>query len=383
MRRAAVVAALVVSGVACRESAAERPPPAAPPERAASLVVAPVDAACGTPAVDGVLSPGEWDGAVSVRFAAVLPELTNGPDAVVPAEVRALSDGSRLYVSFRLAADTSQFAQSHSVSLDVDGDGGTSPGDDELGFSWGRYDPYHFADTVRWACVVDQQPAICSSLDTEPVPGMPLGTSDGGAAISFGEAETTVELWHPYTGADPRDVLRAAGERIAMQFSIRLVTVCDVDVNDWPTSARCFGDTSFPPYGFRPFVLGCGGPPPEEEIVEVRIDVKFGDPVPTIPLGSSGTTAVVVRGSDRFDAANVDPASVWFAGAPVEKREGGGLHARVEDVDGDGYDDFVAHFVTATLQLGPDAREASIAGTTADGRRFHGTDAVRVTVPVP
>ncbi len=379
MRRATCLVALLFSA-ACGEGSS--PDPLDSSEAAASLVVAPVHAACGTPAVDGVLSPGEWDGAVSVRFAAALPELTDGPDAVVPAEIRALSDDTNLYVSFRLGANTSQFAQSHVVYLDGDDSASLSAGDDALLYSWDRFGFQQFADDFYEECVIDDHPALCSYLDTEPPPEAPPGTSDGGAVIAFGDGETTVELWHPYTRKDPRDVLRAAGETLRMQFSIRLLTVCDVDVNDWPAAARCFGDTSFPPWGsdYRPFVLGCGGAPPEQEIVEVRIEVKPGDAMPTIPVGSEGSTVVAVLGSEAFDAALVDPASVWFAGAPVERNSQGAPRASIEDVDGDGRDDFVAHFVTAALELGPETREVTLAGRTFDGRRFHGTDGVRVVI---
>jgi hypothetical protein len=366
---------------ACDRSSTGVDDPVDDREAAASLVVAPVHAACGTPVVDGVLSPGEWEGAVSVRFAAFLPELTDGPGAVVPAEIRALSDDANLYVSFRLATDTSRFAQSHVVHVDADASRSISAGDDALVFSWDRFGFEVFADDFYADCVVDDHPALCSYLDTAPPEGTPAGTFDGGAAITFGEEETTVELWHPYTGGDPRDVLRQVGESIGMQFFVRLLTVCDVDVNDWPASARCFGDTYFPPPGsdaYRPFVLGCGGAPPEQEIVEVRIDIKPGDALPTIPLGSGGSTTVAVMGSEALDVGVIDPATVWFAGAPVERTVQGAPRASFEDVDGDGRDDFVAHFSTAALELGPDTREATLAGRTVDGRRFHGTDAVRV-----
>jgi hypothetical protein len=355
-------------------------------ERSASLLAAPVYAGCGTPVIDGVLSPGEWEGAVTLRFAAALPELTDGPGAVVPAEVRALSDDRNLYVSFWLGKNTQQYAQSHVVEIDANGDGAISAGDDALVYSWDAGGgPWSlFADDYRTGCVADGMEAICGPQDTEPLSGDP-GTSDGGAVIGFGDDSTTVEMWHPYTGADPHDVLRVAGQSIPMQFFIRLLTVCDLDVNDWPAAAHCFGDTTFPPPAegtlYRPFVLGCEVPPPEQEVVEVHIEIKPGDLLPTIRIGSEGSTAVAVLGSAAFDAAGVDAATVWFAGAPVERGAGGTPRASLEDVDGDGVDDLVAHFVTAQLELQVGYMEATLAGRTVDGKRFHGTDVVRVIDP--
>jgi hypothetical protein len=356
-------------------------------ERAASMEAAPVYAACGTPIIDGVLSPGEWDDAVTVRFAAALPELTNGPGAVVPAEVRAMSDDENLYVSFRVLANTQQFAQSHTVELDADDDGTLSAGDDALVYSWdgGGGGSSVFADDYRVDCVVDGHPAVCGPKDTEPLSGDP-GTSDGGASIGFGEDRTTVEMWHPYTGADPHDVLRVAGQSIAILLSIRLVTVCDVDVNEWPAAAHCFGDTYFPAPAsgdlfYRPFVLGCGAPPPDQEVVEVHIDVKPGDELPTVQLGSEGSTSVAVLGSEAFDVVAIDPATVWFAGAPVELTGTREPKTSLEDVNGDGRPDFVARFVTARLELAVGDAEATLAGRTRDGKRFHGTDVIRVIAP--
>ena len=52
----------------------------------------------------------------------MLAQLT-GPGAVVPAEVRALSDDQNLYVSFWLGKNTRQYAQSHVVEMDANEDG--------------------------------------------------------------------------------------------------------------------------------------------------------------------------------------------------------------------------------------------------------------------
>jgi hypothetical protein len=78
------------------------PTPAADATAAAvarSLVTAPVPSACGTPVVDGVLAPGEWDGAVSARFGAKIPESAGGGE--IPATLQAMSDDVNLYVAIR------------------------------------------------------------------------------------------------------------------------------------------------------------------------------------------------------------------------------------------------------------------------------------------
>jgi hypothetical protein len=252
-----------------------------------------------------------------------------------------------------------------------------SHGDDAFGFGrweeypWGGGGDTFFGDSYRWDCVVDGHPAVCAPGDTDLRDGFPPpGTDDGGGGIGFDATSTTVELWHPYHGGDPRDLFASPGDELGINFSVRFL-----DCNDWP---RCFGDTTYPPYyRFRSIIVGCGAPL-EETFVTVRIDVKPGDELPTLSLSSGGTTSVAVLDAVDFDAATVDPATAYFAGAPVARRQDGSPQASISDVDGDGSADMVLHFQTAALELELGAIEATIAGTTTDGRAFRGTDVVRV-----
>jgi len=47
-------------------------------------------------------------------------------------------------------------------------------------------------------------------------------------------------------------------------------------------------------------------------------------------------------------------------------------------MNGDGLDDVIAHFQTKQLLLGPTDTQAVVEGQTADGRRFRGTDSVKI-----
>jgi hypothetical protein len=342
---------------------------------ARSLVTAPVPSACGTPVVDGVLAPGEWDGAVSARFGAKIPESAGGGE--IPATLQAMSDDVNLYVAIRFDLPTAQFSQSFAVELDANGDGMISHGDDAFVFGrwevhpWGGGGDTYFVDDYRWSCLVEGQHSVCAPADTDALEGFPPpGTNDGGGAIAFDATSTTVELWHPYRGGDARDLFASPGEELGVNLQVRFL-----DCGEWP---RCFGDTTYPPYyRFRSLVVGCGAPL-EEAFVTVRIDVKPGDALPTLSLSSGGTTSVAVLGGVDFAAASVDPASVYFAGAPVVRRADGSAQASLSDVDGDGRADLVLHFRTAALALEVGAIEATIAGTTTGGRAFRGTDVVRV-----
>lgn len=383
MRHDALALAGLLVLVACDDSggaAPARPPDGTPlsGHAARSLVPAPVFSACGAPTVDGLLSPGEWDDAVSTRFLVVRPASAGG--GMVPAVLRAMSDDHRLYFAVEIEADTSGFSQSHFLMLDVDRDGAVSAGDDVFGFTY--WTPLAsggvpggttaFFDDFYAPCVLDGLPALCGPEDVDPLPGMgPAGTVDGGAALSFGAA-SVVEEWHPYDGVDLRDLRAVPGETIAMQLDVRLLDACA----DYP---RCYGDTGFPSeYTYRDFVVGCGGPR-DEEVITVRIDVKPGDTVPTIHLGAGGTTAVAILGGRTFDVATVDLDTVYFAGAPVARRQDGSRMAAVEDSNGDGRPDLLCHFETAALRLTAASTEATLAGATTAGVLIRGTDAVRVT----
>ena len=91
----------------------------------------------------------------------------------------------------------------------------------------------------------------------------------------------------------------------------------------------------------------------------------------TISLRSKGTVPVAVLTTDDFDARDIDPATVLFAGAsPVR-------WAR-KDVDVDGDKDMLFHFEPRELDLDKTSTEATLTGTTYDGVPFTGTDSVTI-----
>jgi len=83
------------------------------------------------------------------------------------------------------------------------------------------------------------------------------------------------------------------------------------------------------------------------------------------------TTSTAAGDPVTFDAANVDPATVEFAGALAEQWS-------YDDKDGDGELDLVLHFEAQQLQLTSDSTEGTLTGQTFRGTAFIGSDAVRV-----
>ncbi|MHC4533098.1 MAG: hypothetical protein ACYS6K_04020 [Planctomycetota bacterium] len=107
---------------------------------------------------------------------------------------------------------------------------------------------------------------------------------------------------------------------------------------------------------------------------EVEIDIKPGSHPNSINLKSNGAVPVAVLSTDEFDAADVDPATVDFAGASP-------LRWTLCDVDDDGDEDMLFHFKTQELNLDENSTEAELTGQTNDGDDISGTDDVRIVPP--
>ena len=96
--------------------------------------------------------------------------------------------------------------------------------------------------------------------------------------------------------------------------------------------------------------------PPVSEI-NIDLDIKPGGNTNNINLRSQGVTPVAVLTTDDFEAGNINPDTVLFAGASP-------VRSTMEDVDGDGDDDMLFHFKTQDLNLNADSKKATLRGKT-------------------
>lgn len=118
------------------------------------------------------------------------------------------------------------------------------------------------------------------------------------------------------------------------------------------------------------------------KIIPIQIDIKpDGDEPNSINLGSQGKVPVAILSTETFDATTVNVGSVLFAGAAVNVKRNGTFHSSYEDVNGDGLLDLVLHFNTQDLNLDESSTEATIQGSTFNGRCIEGTDSVNIVPP--
>src|SRR2546425_12533376 len=87
---------------------------------------------------------------------------------------------------------------------------------------------------------------------------------------------------------------------------------------------------------------------------------------------------VVIFSSPTLDATQIDPSTVRFAGAPIDKDSHGQYRISKRDVNGDGLPDLIAYFRANQLQLSAGDAQAVLDGRTFDNRVVHAVVSVRV-----
>jgi len=100
----------------------------------------------------------------------------------------------------------------------------------------------------------------------------------------------------------------------------------------------------------------------EDPYLDVAIDVRPGSSPSIICVRPYGKVPVAVLSTETFDATQIPPETVEFAGAGVATHGWGkGRYmAHGKDVDRDGRDDMVFHFKTGDLQLEDGAKKAAL-----------------------
>ena len=112
---------------------------------------------------------------------------------------------------------------------------------------------------------------------------------------------------------------------------------------------------------------------------KVSIDIRPHNATNSIYLRSQGDFRVAILGTATFDASQVDPATVVFAGASPKLRAKRNRYAcRLEDVNGDRLQDLVCVIPISQLELQGADTAAMLTATTYAGQAIAGIDAVKV-----
>lgn len=117
--------------------------------------------------------------------------------------------------------------------------------------------------------------------------------------------------------------------------------------------------------------------------VNVSIDIKPGSDPNSINLCSNGTIPVAIFGSVDFDVSNIDTKTLRFAETTVKmvgKKDPQTL-CSYEDVNDDGLDDLVCHFVTtdiAAIEGESSSATVTVNGELFDDTAFEGSDSVNI-----
>ena len=117
-----------------------------------------------------------------------------------------------------------------------------------------------------------------------------------------------------------------------------------------------------------------------EPFLNVNIDIKPGSDPNCFNSDGHGVIPVVILGSADFDAATVDPFTVFLDGAEVRVKGKSGNAGSLEDVNGDGFLDLVIQIMDRDSYSSRDTM-ATLTGETFDGVPIEGTDSICIRPP--
>ena len=112
--------------------------------------------------------------------------------------------------------------------------------------------------------------------------------------------------------------------------------------------------------------------------INAQIDIKPGESVNSINIGSKGVVPVAILGSANFDASTVDQTTVSLEGAAARLKGKSGDTGLLRDINGDGYLDLMVQVNTQDLGLNTGAVTATLTAYTFAGVPISGSDSINI-----
>lgn len=225
----------------------------------------------GTPVIDGVISPGEWDAAGSRSFTA---SVAGAPG--VTATLRVMNDANNLYLGVSvgqpiLGSTAFRFDNNHNGS-------GIEQGDDNLAVGFNVSPPFvvnKLSDgtyTTLPPCPVAGV-SFCGVRDTDIG-----GTTDGVAAFHVSSTEVDYEISHPLNSADhAHDFSLTAGDTVGFLFQVATRNAAGTTSITQPFGSLALSDIVIQPPDLTPPAVSCGSPDGDWHTNDVSISCSASD----------------------------------------------------------------------------------------------------------
>jgi hypothetical protein len=112
--------------------------------------------------------------------------------------------------------------------------------------------------------------------------------------------------------------------------------------------------------------------------ISVELDIRPGSHPNAVNPTARGILPIAILGSESFDVGDIDATTLAFGPGEAAPAHRSGGHP--EDVNGDGYTDWVSHYRIEEVAVAVGDTELCLTGEALDGTPIEGCDAI-VTVP--